>query len=300
MRKGIDVSVYQRDINWEKTKDYVDFVIIRCGYGNDLRSQDDPYYKKNADECTRLKIPFGVYLFSYATNLNMAQSEVEHTLRLIKDYKLEYPIFIDIEERNQLDLPKDKLVEIVEHYCNKIEEAGYYVGIYASLSTLNNKLSDSKLNKFDKWVAEWEKDFTYKGSSGMWQYTDDARIPGIETKVDGDVAFYNYPEIIKSNGLNHLDDSIEIPDTIELKYKVGDELYLNGYLYYSENGNEIIREYCNEPAIVIKTNNKKGIQAPYELNIGGYSKEDALTTTKLNRPCWCSKIAKTFKDLRKK
>ena len=299
MRKGIDVSVYQRKIDWNKAKDYIDFAIIRCGYGNDLASQDDPYYKINADECTRLKIPFGVYLFSYATDLSMAQSEVEHTLRLIKNYKLEYPVFIDVEEREQLNLPKDKLIEIVKLYCEKIEEAGYYVGIYASLNTLNTKLDSNELDKYDKWVAEWGKDFTYRGSSGMWQHTDDERIPGIETKVDGDIAFYDYPEIIRKNGLNHLEPVIP-PDVVDLKYKVGDELYLNGSLYEEDDGKDVIKNYCNELVTVIDTDNKKGVVAPYELNIGGFAKEESLTITKVDKSCLCSKMSEYLRRICKK
>ena len=231
MRKGVDVSSYQGTIDWNRAKDYIDFAIVRCGYGNNLVSQDDSYFERNAEECKRLNIPFGTYLYSYATNLNMAQSEVDHTLRLIKEKKLEYPIFLDVEDKSQLILPKEQLVEIVKYYCEKIEEAGYYVGIYASLSVLNGILDSEELAPFDKWVAQWGSDFSYKGRSGMWQYTDDERIPGIDTRVDGDKAFYDYPEIIRKNGLNHLEEAPKPPETVDLKYKVGDKLYLNGPLY---------------------------------------------------------------------
>lgn len=290
MRNGIDVSSYQQEINWEEAKRYIDFAIIRCGFGNNIVSQDDPYFKRNAEECTRLNIPFGTYLYSYATNLNMAQSEVDHTLRLIKNEKLEYPVFLDVEDRSQLILPKETLVDIVKYYCEKIEEAGYYVGIYASLSTFNGILNSEKLDPYDKWVAEWGKDFNYKGNSGMWQYTDDARVPGVPTRVDGDRAFYNYPEIIRKNGLNHLEPEKEPPrppETVDLKYKEGDKVYLNGPLYKEENAKTVIRNYCNQEARIVKTNNVKGIEAPYELDIEGYAKENDLSETRQNRNCVC-------------
>lgn len=303
MRKGVDVSSYQGQIDWETTKNYIDFAILRCGYGNNIVSQDDTTFNRNAEECTRLNIPFGTYLYSYATNLNMAQSEVDHTLRLIKDKKLEYPVFLDVEDKSQLSLPKETLIDIVKYYCEKIEEAGYYVGIYASLYTLNTYLNSDELNPYDKWVAQWGKDFTYQGSSGMWQYTDDARVPGIPTRVDGDHAFYDYPEIIRKNGLNHL-EPVEIPprppETIDLKYKEKDILYLNGPLYKNEDATEEIREYCNQEVEVIKTNNVKGINAPYELNIGGFAKENELSTERLNRNCVCKAIINWLKRIFKK
>lgn len=275
MFKGIDVSSYQGDIDWNEAKDYIDFAIIRCGFGNNITSQDDNKWERNTEECTRLNIPFGTYLFSYALNLNMAKSEVEHTLRLIRDKKLEYPIFLDVEDKDQLRLPKEELVNIVKYYCEKIEEAGYYVGIYASLYTFENYLNSSELDRFDKWVAEWNKDFTYRGASGMWQYTDNEIIPGIRTRVDGDKAFYNYPKAIRDNNLNHLDEIEPV-----LKYKVGDRLYLSGALYENSDATEIKRNYCNKRVRIINISNNKKDPAPYELNIGGYAKEEDLSPNK--------------------
>lgn len=273
-RKGIDVSEFQREIDWDSAKEYIDFAILRCGYGNNYIDQDDSTYERNARECTRLGIPFGTYLFSYALNLSMAQSEVDHTLRLVKGYKLEYPIFLDVEYREQLDLPKEKLTDIVEYYCQKIEEAGYYVGIYASLNTFENYLDSERLDKYDKWVAEWGKDFTYRGSSGLWQNTDNDRVPGIETRVDGDIAFYDYPKIIRDKGLNHLGD-------VERKYKVGDKVYLNGPLYDGEDGKNVKGEYRNKKATIVSVSNKNS-KAPYKLDIGGNAKEIHLSKKRIS------------------
>ena len=59
----VDVSYHQGTINWEKVKAAGYHAIIRCGYGDDLTSQDDKQWKRNANECTRLGIPFGVYIY---------------------------------------------------------------------------------------------------------------------------------------------------------------------------------------------------------------------------------------------
>ena len=84
----IDVSEHQGKIDWEKVKPQIDGAILRCGYGSDYTNQDDEQFKRNADECTRLGIPFGVYLYSYADSIEKAKSEAAHVLRLIKGYKL--------------------------------------------------------------------------------------------------------------------------------------------------------------------------------------------------------------------
>ena len=68
--KGIDVSKWNGDIDWAKVKATdVDYAIISCGYGDDETSQDDPYWKTNADACTKEGIPFGTYIYSYADRI---------------------------------------------------------------------------------------------------------------------------------------------------------------------------------------------------------------------------------------
>lgn len=265
MRKGIDVSSYQGRIDWSRVKPYIDFAILRCGYGNDIKSQDDVYYERNAQMCRELNIPFGVYLFSYATNLDEARSEVEHTLRLIKGKRLEYPVFLDVESRRQMALPKNELVEIVKYYCEEMERNGYYVGIYASLDRFKSNLDSKELDRFDKWVALWSDRFTYEGEAGMWQNTSYEEIPGINGRVDGDIAFNDYPRIIKEAGLNHLDE--------RLKYKKGDRLYLTGDIYEDSDGDIVKSRVCDEEVVIEAVYNDKN--APYEIE-GGYVKQEEL------------------------
>lgn len=265
MKKGIDVSSYQGRIDWTRVKPYIDFAIIRCGWGNDLVSQDDVYYERNARICEELKIPYGVYLFSYATTLDEARSEVEHTLRLIKDKTIEYPIFLDVEERRQMALPKEQLVEIVKYYCEEMEKHGYYVGIYASLDRFKSNLDSKELEAFDKWVAEWNDRLTYEGKAGMWQYTSYEDIPGIKSRVDGDMALIDYPKIIRDAHLNHLGEENE-------KYKVGDKVYVTGDIYNNEKKEIVITTACDEEFTIEEV--FKGEKAPYQVSAGFITEEE--------------------------
>lgn len=266
MKRGIDVSSYQGKIDWSKVKPYIDFAIIRCGYGDNLPSQDDVYYERNASMCRELNIPFGAYLYSYATNLDEARSEVEHTLRLIKDKKLEYPVFLDVEDKSQMALPKEQLVEIVRYYCEEMEKAGYYVGIYSNLYRFESNLDSSELNPFDKWVAEWNDKFTYKGNAGMWQKTSYEDLAGIRGRVDGDEAFYDYPKIIREKGLNHLDDD-------KLKYKVGDKVFVSGTIYEDSEARIIYKNVCDTAFTIDCV--IESAEAPYKIS-EGYVKEDSV------------------------
>ena len=186
MHKGIDVSEFQKEIDWQKVKnDGIKFAILRVGFGMDIKSQDDKYIERNIEECEKIGIPYGVYLFSYANTVDKAKSEAEHTLRLIKEHKLAMGVWYDIEDNNTSgSVSKSTLSNIINTYCNAIKNSGYDVGIYASLSWLNNKIDSSIQDKYPIWVAQYYKECEYKGNYLIWQYASDGKVDGISGKVD--------------------------------------------------------------------------------------------------------------------
>ena len=194
--RGMDVSVHQGEINWAEVKNsgVIDFVILRCGYGQNSEAQDDKMFVRNVTECERLGIPYGVYLYSYALNVENALSEAEHVLRLIKGHNPEYGIWIDLEEDSYKisnGMPSNEtFVDIAVTFCEKIKENGYNkVGIYANLQWWNNILNDSKLDKYDKWIAQWGNKCTYDKKYTMWQYSSTGMVNGIKGNVDMNI-FY--------------------------------------------------------------------------------------------------------------
>lgn len=185
----IDVSEHQGVIDWEKVMPHIDGAILRCGYGGDYEDQDDEQFKRNADECTRLGIPFGVYLYSYAKSIQGAQYEADHVLRLIKDYKLSYPVYLDLEQSGT----EYGAVERANVFGDIIEDAGYWCGIYANLNWWENYLKDG-LERFTKWVAQYNRVCEYTGSHlDIWQYTDKGNLPGIKGNVDMNECYRDFP-----------------------------------------------------------------------------------------------------------
>ena len=89
---GFDVSFHQGTVDWDAVKNSgIDFVMIRCGIGSEYdgvgeNKQDDAQWYRNVSECERLGIPYGVYLYSYAENTDMAASEARHTLSLLSGH----------------------------------------------------------------------------------------------------------------------------------------------------------------------------------------------------------------------
>ena len=226
-RKGIDVSSWQKNIDWDKVKAAgIEFAILRCGFGQNLKKQDDNKFKRNADECTRLGIPFGVYLYSYATTTDMAVGEAEHVLRLIEGYKLDYPVFYDLEDPDSTQkCSKTLIADMAEVFCNKIKAAGYAVGIYANLYWFNSILTDNRFNQWDRWVAQYHTECQYKKEYTMWQYTSEGQVNGIIGNVDVNYCYVDYPGMGAISKPDEAVKPVEKPDEyISYPIKKGDTL----------------------------------------------------------------------------
>ena len=184
--KGIDISYHNGTINWDKVKNSdVDFVIIRCGYGDNYTSQDDKKWLENVQACESRGIPYGVYIYSYAENVAQAQSEADHVLRLIRGHKLSYPVFYDLEDEPTTGRhTNQEILNMTRTFCTAIQNAGYNVGVYANKYWFTSKLTDSYYDTLPKWVAQYNSKCTYAKEYMMWQCADDGKVNGISTRVD--------------------------------------------------------------------------------------------------------------------
>lgn len=214
-KKGVDISSNNGDIDIKKIKAAgYDFVMIRCGYGSDIESQDDSQFENNVKKCEEVGMPWGAYIYSYALTVDEAKSEAQHVLRLLKGKKPLLPVAFDMEDADgykaKHGMPSNgRLVEICKTFLSTTSKAGYYSTLYASLSWLNNQLNDkSLLDNYDIWCAQWSAQCDFKGKKlGMWQYGGEVNylesnsIPGVGT-IDKNKAFKDYPTIIKNGGWN--------------------------------------------------------------------------------------------------
>lgn len=191
MLKGIDISSHQGEINWQEVKNQIDFAIIRLGYGDNIETQDDRYFIKNANGCINNNIPFGVYIYSYATNLGGSasiQSEIDHTKRMLsKISKKPFCVYIDMEDDSTIKLGKTMLTNFALEYCKQITQAGYKAGVYANENWFKNYLQVSTIASYGYsiWCAKYSSTEPKISSNyDIWQYSDNGRIAGITGKVD--------------------------------------------------------------------------------------------------------------------
>ena len=188
--RGIDVSNFQGTIDWNQVKAAgIEFAILKVGpvYG-----KPDSTFERNATECERLGIPYGVYYYSYARSVADANKEADRTLAWLGGHHPSLPVYYDLEDKYILQDPnfsKDKLAQIAQTFCNRMEAVGFKSGIYANLNWLNNYLDSPSLNGYDHWVAQYNWRCDYAGSYSFWQYSSSGNVPGVNGRCDMNYCF---------------------------------------------------------------------------------------------------------------
>lgn len=193
---GIDVSKWQKEIDWDKVKNEgVDFAIIRCGYRGSVTGSlvEDPYFEQNIKGAQAAGIKVGVYFFTQAVNEVEAVEEASMVISLVRDYELQYPVFIDTEGaggNGRADsLNVEERTAVCEAFCTTVKNAGLEAGVYASRNWYNNKLTAGTLESYAIWLAEYRSVPLYQGYYQMWQYTSKGKINGINGNVDLNVSY---------------------------------------------------------------------------------------------------------------
>ena len=188
--RGIDASNFQGTIDWNQVKAAgIEFAILKVGpvYGN-----IDDSFERNATECERLGIPYGVYYYSYARSLKDANKDADRTLAWLGGHHPSLPVYYDLEDNYILQDPnfsKDKLTQIAQTFCNRMEAVGFKSGIYANLNWLNNYLDSPSLSGYDHWVAQYNWRCDYVGSYSFWQYSSSGNVPGVNGRCDMNYCF---------------------------------------------------------------------------------------------------------------
>ena len=231
--KGIDVSVHNGNIDWQKVKaGGIQFAILRAGYGR-LASQKDERFEQNYTGAKAAGIPIGAYWYSYAMSEDEARLEADVFLSIIKGKQFEFPVYYDVEEKKQFALGKEKVSAIMRAFLEKVEAAGYFVGLYGSASSLNTHTSDDIKSRYTIWLAHWVNQTSYGGAYGIWQHSEKGRVNGINGNVDLDICYKDFPTIIKGKGLNGWGKaettSTPAPDkpdtTVTATIKIGTDTY---------------------------------------------------------------------------
>lgn len=213
--KGLDVSEFQGEVDWEKVKAAgYRFAMLRAGYGDGTA---DAQFRRNAAECNRIGLPIGAYWFCYAHSAENAVEEADGCISTISGYRLDYPVCYDIEQASA-DYVQNRGIaftpalarSLVTNFCDRLESKGYYAMFYTNRSFLDTYLGNELAKRYAFWYARYTDSFDGTGC-GMWQYTSAGKVPGINGNTDLDIGYVDYPAAIKKAGLNHLSGSSTPP-----------------------------------------------------------------------------------------
>lgn len=226
-KQGIDISYCQTQVDWNKVT--ADFVIARAGYGK-LASQKDTMFESHYAGAKSKGIPIGAYWYSYAMDEAGARAEADACLAVLKGKQFEYPIFYDVEEQKQFSLGKEKVSAIIRAFLERVEAAGYWVGLYGSYSSLTTYTAEDIRKRYCIWLAHWDvQKSPYQGDYGVWQYSV-GKANGVTGACDLDKSYVDYPTLIKERGLNGFDK----PEPTPQKKTINVEITVYGVKYAGE------------------------------------------------------------------
>ena len=192
-RLGVDVSVFQGDIDWEQVKAAgYEFAILRIGYrgyGEEGTLNADEKFEQNLENARKAGIDVGVYFFSQAVNEEEAKEEADFVLEHLKGQELQMPVVYDpehiLEDEARTDgVTGEQFTQNAKVFCKAIEEAGYDAMIYSNMLWEAYELDLEKLSDYPVWYADYEELPQTPYRFSMWQYSSTGSVPGIEGNVD--------------------------------------------------------------------------------------------------------------------
>ncbi len=194
---GIDVSGYQKKIDWQQVKEAgIQFAIIRVGgrgWGTAGKLYADNYAQENYLGAKEAGIQVGVYFYSQAISVEEAREEANYVLDLIKGWELDYPIVYDWEyvsaEARTAKMDARTLTDCTKAFCQTVENAGYAPMIYFNPSQSRDLLYLEELLEYPFWLAMYQNTLAYPHRVDMWQYTRTGTVPGIQGNVDINLYF---------------------------------------------------------------------------------------------------------------
>jgi Putative cell wall-binding domain len=210
---GIDVSVYNGDIDFEKVKaEGYSFVIVRAGargYGSAGKMIEDSRFEEHVDNAHKAGLMVGAYYYTQAVNKAEVKQEVDVTLRKIGSRKLEMPVYFDIEPAYDwngapgrlvaANLSKAQKADLCKYFCDLINNAGYQSGVTSCKSWFEWEIDMSSIEKqYDVWLAHYTNSTNYASDYNMWQFNSTRKVNGVYSNyTDQDV---RYIEMTKPSG----------------------------------------------------------------------------------------------------
>lgn len=194
--KGVDVSKYQGNIDWNKVKaSGIEFAIIRVGYrgyGTGVLVEDSTF-RQNIKGATAAGLKVGLYFYSQAINETEAVEEASMVISLCQGYNISYPIYFDTEkvagDTGRADnISRAQRTANAVAFCETIRNSGYKAGVYSYASWFYNQLNMASLSPYSIWIAQYRDQLSFDYNYDIWQYSSTGTVPGIPKPTDMNVS----------------------------------------------------------------------------------------------------------------
>lgn len=256
--KGIDVSEFQGNIDWNKVKaDGIEFAILKLAniYDYDTNYKDSKF-ETNYKEAKKRGIKLGAYIYNYCNTVDTLRKGLEWAIKKLDGKKLDLPLYLDMEDKDIQGETVATLTNQCNEFAKYVKSKGYNAGVYANVNWLKNELNP---NDFDKkisvWVAQYYKECQYEGKYDIWQYTSSGKVNGISGNCDMNY-LYNEDIIKETSSTGEDKKSIDelADEVIAGKWGNGTDRKTNlekaGYDYNA------VQERVNE---ILSKDNKKSV-----------------------------------------
>lgn len=259
MRQIIDVSEYNGTVDWNKLKEKG----VEGGIVKIIKKtlNIDPQFTANYKALHGLKMPWGVYNYSYATTVAKAKSDMKLVCDILdgcdKTY-FKYGVWFDIEDDVQAVLDKKTIASIINAAQDVVESRGYIFGVYTGMSYYKEHIRESGVKCRNWWIARYylgyeqmqiyqEPNANYKPQLPTnivaWQYSSSVKIPATGNNGNGDASvLYQMPTKVGTT-------TIETPKakTPNVEVKIGSaRIDENGNISHGKAGDQTGREVAIE------------------------------------------------------
>ena len=161
--QGIDVSSWQRNIDFSAVKNYgIDVVYIKSSEG---RSYIDPYFETNYQNAKANGLKVGFYHYVTARSVDQAKEQAIFFARVISGKQAECRFAMDFEDFGNLSV--SEINEISKVFLETLETVtNSQVVIYSNAYSART-IFGQELTKYPLWVANYG--VSSPGSNGKWQ-----------------------------------------------------------------------------------------------------------------------------------
>ncbi len=201
--KGIDVSQYQGEINWQAVKAQGwQYAILRAVSSDRQGLYVDRFFEQNYQKAKAAGLKLGVYYYTYAQTQQQAIDELNLLLSVLEGKQLEYPVFVDMEDPSIAALGRRAATQLAAFALAVLDQKKWYSGLYTYSNFAQRYLDLSQLQGYPLFIADYRGYVGYPESFDMWQYTSTGKVDGISTNTDLSNSYTDFLPAIRKGGYN--------------------------------------------------------------------------------------------------